>query len=484
MPPRHYQCDFWKAVDIDKKKRILLSYPRRGGKDLTCAMFLGREAMKRKGTYWIMGPTKREAVDIYWDTLRNIEYINPLTGELEERYGSILDIAIPEEIRFKTLPSIHTIPLINGSVIKLGGTSEGAFVGITGAGFIITEYSLPAHHPNILPLLDPIFEESKDNWCIINGTQRGSDNPLNLLIESTKDNPRWYTTHQTLEDTKTSYFIDGTGDYNINPELEGEVEPFSKEPYTNLQEMIDISPHLKNVYIREFVNIPLEGGVQGYYEEMMKISEMLPPARYEYIRPVYTAWDIGTADNTAIIFFQLDDQGKPSIIDFYENNNKPISHYIQVVKNKSYHYGRHFFPDDCKQRDRMSALDIPTQARNQYDFHVTPMPRGKVKEGIEIARGILPSTRFVPETTQELQKYLWKYHEDVKKEKPCHNNSCKECGGASHAGDAFRYMCSAIHLKMCTPELINRSSFDIGTHTVNYNRDAHYSRNGEQLFAL
>jgi hypothetical protein len=61
--------------------------------------------------------------------------------------------------------------------------------------------------------------------------------------------------------------------------------------------------------------------------------------------PVYTAWDIGRKDFTAIWFFQLI-EGTPRFINYYENNGKVVDFYAEIASNMPYRYGYHFLPQD------------------------------------------------------------------------------------------------------------------------------------------
>ena len=46
--------------------------------------------------------------------------------------------------------------------------------------------------------------------------------------------------------------------------------------------------------------------------------------------PVYTSWDLGILDSTAIWFFQI--YGKEvRVIDYYEANNEPLAHYARIL---------------------------------------------------------------------------------------------------------------------------------------------------------
>ena len=55
-------------------------------------------------------------------------------------------------------------------------------------------------------------------------------------------------------------------------------------------------------------------------------------------------------DSTAIIFFQQ--HGKEyRIIDYYENQGEGIPHYVKIIREKDYVYGRHIAPHDIKVRE-------------------------------------------------------------------------------------------------------------------------------------
>lgn len=61
--------------------------------------------------------------------------------------------------------------------------------------------------------------------------------------------------------------------------------------------------------------------------------------------PVNTFWDIGMSDTTSIWFHQ---QIGPwhHFIDFYENSGEQAQHYVRVLRERGYLYGRHYLPHD------------------------------------------------------------------------------------------------------------------------------------------
>jgi len=455
LPPREYQLDFWRAIDSGVRK-VILSYPRRGGKDITSCMYMARQALVKPGTYWILAPTRAWASRIYWSGVSEVKYRCPITGRVKSRQGSILDIAIPPEIRAKTNTADQKIYLPNGSIVALGGTEEESFVGQTGEGFILTEYSL--HKEGILPLINPILSES-GGWLIINGTQRDTNNQLYKLIEATKDNPQWYTSWQYPEDIKSYYWkspIDpdtGKREIEINLELEGKRDPLTGIPYENIQDLVDVEPHKKVLYMREYMNIPMSVEMGSYYSDLLNIAEQkdnIGNFKHNPSLPVYTAWDIGIRDSTSIVFFQMDvDTKTPIIIDYYEETGKGVAHYIDKLRAKPYRYGQHFVPVDASKRSFQMGIDLVELCRVTHGFRMTKLHKTvSLKSDIELCREIIPDTKFNlgSKEVKVLVEHLYGYSENPNTNKPEHDNH-------SHAADAFRYMVIAINAGMVRPIL-------------------------------
>jgi hypothetical protein len=64
---------------------------------------------------------------------------------------------------------------------------------------------------------------------------------------------------------------------------------------------------------------------------------------------VVTAWDLGIADQTAIIFAQVHGP-EVRIIDFYQHRGESLAHYAKVLSEKPYRYRDHFLPHDVENR--------------------------------------------------------------------------------------------------------------------------------------
>lgn len=62
--------------------------------------------------------------------------------------------------------------------------------------------------------------------------------------------------------------------------------------------------------------------------------------------PVNTFWDIGNSDGCAIWFHQ-ELHGEDRFIDYFEDHNEDLRHYVAALQRRGYLFGRHFLPHDA-----------------------------------------------------------------------------------------------------------------------------------------
>lgn len=162
---------------------------------------------------------------------------------------------------------------------------------------------------------------------------------------------------------------------------------------------------------------------------------------HESTLKVYTAWDLGMDDATAIWFCQINGP-EIRLIDYYENSGCGLDHYVRVLKQKPYEYADHFLPHDVKVselgtgRSRLETLE-------GLGIKVTPLAADSVEDGINASRMLLRRAWFDSETTkrglESLRQYQREWDDKLKtfKNKPRHD-------WTSHAADAFRYLAMAL----------------------------------------
>ena len=154
---------------------------------------------------------------------------------------------------------------------------------------------------------------------------------------------------------------------------------------------------------------------------------------------VFTAWDLGRSDATAIWFFQIEDRNRVRVIDYYEKNLQPLSHYFELCESKGYSYVKHWLPHDAAARTLASEVSVEDQFRRWAPGKVDIGPNLRLMDGLQAARWLLEGRcRFHPRCSQgldALQAYRREYDPDARaySSVPVHDWS-------SHGADAFRYL--------------------------------------------
>jgi len=157
--------------------------------------------------------------------------------------------------------------------------------------------------------------------------------------------------------------------------------------------------------------------------------------------PVQTFWDLGWADMTSIWFVQVIAGGEVRVIDFYQNCQKTIDHYAQVLQDRGYIYKDWWLPHDAENKNMTgkSVKDI-LQGMGKP---VRITPKLSVADGINAAR-LLLDRAFIHSTNcadglQNLRHYRYDVDPSTKmfSNKPLHDQH-------SHAADSWRYVAVAL----------------------------------------
>lgn len=157
---------------------------------------------------------------------------------------------------------------------------------------------------------------------------------------------------------------------------------------------------------------------------------------------VYTAWDLGVGDATAIWFFQTTPGGEIHFIDHYESSGEDLGHYISLVQNKPYQYNKHFLPHDANSRELQTNMTRVDFFRNRGINNVEVLRPTKFTLGTDdislVARPKFSRCWFDEEKCKRglecLRAYHFAYDEKNRllKNKPEHDWS-------SHSSSAFMY---------------------------------------------
>jgi hypothetical protein len=169
---------------------------------------------------------------------------------------------------------------------------------------------------------------------------------------------------------------------------------------------------------------------------------------------LFTAWDLGRSDSTAIWFFRFG-QGGVEVVDFHENHGQSLSHYFGVLdartRERGYRYVKHYLPHDARAKTLSTQVSILDQALSRFGpGAVEIIPALDVLDGIQAARALLESSIRIHARCDESPlpgvasgiealrsyKYAWDEKHKVFTRLPLHDWS-------SHAADGFRYLALA-----------------------------------------
>jgi phage terminase large subunit len=194
-------------------------------------------------------------------------------------------------------------------------------------------------------------------------------------------------------------------------------------------------------YAQEF-ECSFEAAVIGaYYGKLMSAADAdkrITGVPYEPTAQVYTAWDLGIRDSTAIWFAQVIGR-EIRIIDYYESSGVDLGHYVRELNSKPYLYADHIVPHDAQAKELgtgKSRLEV-LESLGLKSLRVAAMHR--VEDGINAVRTVIPRCWFDAKRCARgidaLKLYRAEYDDKLQalKPRPVHD-------WTSHAADAFRYL--------------------------------------------
>ncbi len=279
---------------------------RRAGKTVACVMDLIDAALRCKkpdGRFAYLAPTYAQAKDAAWT------YLKRFTAEIPnvEQRESDLMVVFP-----------------NGSRVRLyGAENYDRLRGTYADGVVLDEYGDidPRAWPEVLrPSL-----ADRQGWAVFIGTPRGRNDFWRIYDEAQAD-PEWYSL--VLRASQT----------NLLPadELDDMRRMMTADQYDQELECSFDAAIRGAIYRTELQEMEGEGRICS--------------VPYDPSVPVWTGWDLGIGDATAVVCAQL--VGKEiHIIDYYEATGEPLTHYVEWLDSKPYRYSVDLLPHDAAARE-------------------------------------------------------------------------------------------------------------------------------------
>lgn len=420
IPFRPHQSELQRKLFVDGYRYLYVWRPRRSGKEVESWNLLIQGAIENPGLYLMIYPTNVRARMVLWD------------GSIVKPDGSALRFLdmIPK-VLIKGRPNDHdmVVKLKNGSVIRVLGSDidPDKLRGVNARGAVLSEFAFS--DPRVMHILTPIFRQNK-GWLILQTTPNGMNHAYRLM-KDLHSNKSWFTridSADTILDDEGKRFI--TNEMIDEDRRSGMPEWMIQQEYycnvTTNQELLYFSLQVDNLH-----------------ETNRIINELIEPKKR-----VYCAYDIGVNDNTAVTMFQLDHNYNPLIINYFENNNKPLSYYVaeahKFCNQNSLPLHCHFVPHDAKNRNfgdnLKTVLDYGREMGEK--FIAVPRPKDKII-AINQMRSMLHRCKFNKENTTRLIDCLSNYTKVYDEKNNIYKNEPKH-DWTSHGVSSFQTLTLAL----------------------------------------
>jgi len=373
---------------------------RRAGKTVACIHDLHRAALtcdRIRPRFAYMSPFQKQAKSIAWDYLR---------------------AAVPagRQAVARIRESELRVDYQNGARVQLfGADNADALRGLYLDGIVLDEHA--DMDPRVWPeVIRPALTD-RGGWAVFIGTPKGRNSFYERWRRAQSD-PAWFAL--MLKASETGLISEA--------ELTVARGDLSEEQYA-----------------QEF-ECSFDAAVIGaYYGRLMrkaKEQKRITNVPHEPSLPVWTAWDLGIADATAIWFAQVVGR-EIRIIDYYESSGVELAHYVRELQKRDYLYAGHIVPHDSQAKELGTGKSRIELMQSLGLRSITLAPSHFVEDGIEAVRVFLPKCWFdagrCARGIDALELYRAQYDDKraTLKPRPVHNWS-------SHAADAFRYLAMAL----------------------------------------
>jgi hypothetical protein len=408
------------------------------------ALVLHRRAGK---TTAVLNHHQRAALDNDWERARLLGLRPTLTAkELEElvappggrHYGHVMPFRTQAKLvawdklkhYARVVPGVKfneselLVRYPNGNKLQLFGADDpDAFRGFAGSGLSFDEYSQQPRN-----IFSEVLSKALGDhlgYAIFLGTIKGKDH-LYSTYEVAKDSPEWLAMWHDIDHSLAT-----EGGITIQ---------LLEQAMADDRKLVANGLMTQDEFDQEWY-LSTDAAIKGAYfgaEMAAALKEgRMGRVPHEPTLPVDTDWDLGIDDAMAIWFSQSSRSGEIRLIDYYEASGEGFPHYVQVLRDRGYIYGKHCPPHDISVRELGTGKSRKeTAALLGLRFEDPPAPLALV-DGIDAARLILRKCWFDVEKCkagiEALRQYRKSYNTrlEIFTATPVHN-------WASHAADAFR----------------------------------------------
>lgn len=394
---------------------------RRAGKTVACVADLGDAALrstKEAPRFAYVAPYYTQAKDVAWLYLKRF-------------VGNIPGVTINESELRVDLPH-------NGARIRLyGADNYDRLRGIYLDGIVLDEYA--DMDPRAWPeVIRPTLSDRK-GWATFIGTPKGR-NAFFEMHEIARNSDDWYDLILRADE---SGLLD-------EEELADARRTMTPEQY-------------EQEYLCSF-----EAAILGaYFGKEMADAERagrITDVAHDPDLPVYTAWDLGIGDSTAIWFWQAAGS-EIRVIDHYEAHSEGLHHYAAVLDAKPYRYADDWVPHDARVRELGTGR---TRVETLIGLKRKPrlVPASKIMDRINALRVLFPRIWWdrtnCSAGLEALRQYRADYDEKTKafKDTPKHDWTSHTADAATYMAMAWRELAPVKEKKPAQPKGIRDMTFN------------------------
>jgi phage terminase large subunit len=377
--------------------------------DLQCGAL---QSKKLRPRFAYLSPFLRQSKQVAWDYLRAAMAPSRALGA--SAHETELRVDYP-----------------NGGQVRLfGADNPDALRGIYLDGVVLDEYA--DMDPRVWSeIIRPALAD-RQGWAVFIGTPKGR-NAFFALWRRAQSEPGWFSLMLKASET-------------------GLIAP---------QELALARRDLSEAQYAQEFECSFDAAVIGaYYGTLMRQAETdgrITGVPYDPAALVWTAWDLGIRDATAIWFAQMVGR-EIRIIDYYEASGVDLGHYARELMAKPYAYAGHIVPHDAQAKELGTGKSRLEVLASLGLKGITLAPMHRIEDGINAVRVVIPrcwlDAKKCARGLDALRLYRAE-HDDkhgVLRPHPVHD-------WCSHAADAFRYLAMTLDRQTGTSDFHRRIDY-------------------------
>lgn len=398
---------------------------------MTCFAYAVKKMVEQPMNVVLVFPTKEQGENAFWNNIEN------------DGFKTIEHI--PKQLIARQDNKNMKITLTNGSTFQILGTKDpDALRGANGKLYILSEFvDIDGY---VMDIIEPVVDVNGGQIIVqstpkIDGISGGT---FKIMFDSSMKREDEFASLITAREYMS--------EEQLEKRRQKTIEKYGNDFKFRQEYLCDWGQASATSYYGPAISGMEKNGRIGIHP-------------YDKNYPVYTAWDLGMSDSTAVTFFQYykkDDKPTPFIIDYYETTDLGNEGLVSFIQSKPYNYGWHFLPHDAGVRDS----DAITRVEKMRDLGLTNssmLRRIPVDDGINMAVTGLPDSYMHEPMTTDLRRKLLLYKR--KFNELTGDYLGPEHKSESHAADSVRYMFVALdqefNKETCEMYLSQASQSDI-----------------------